>query len=357
VSQREVALAFQLRDHHGASRSVAYLMLAGAPFVLITGVLVGPPLPAIAKIGITLLSVLLGVGGWLCWGRPHLMPGMFWLLAPFVTAVMITTLNVATSDASTGAQLFYLWPTLYSASFLSRRVIYVSLAFQLGCDAINVFTQLEPGKALSDLAAMTLAMSMIAIVVLALRDRADQLLRVVETQARVDSLTGLANRRSFDEDLARASAWARRNDGRLALLTVDVDYFKKINDTWGHVAGDRALQALATAMKSVATGDDDVVARLGGDEFVMLLRADRPAAVRAAEALRTAVAAINVLPGGPPGVSIGLAVLPDDGATVEALMAASDAALYDAKTSGRGRVAAATRPESARHNVDRVSAS
>jgi diguanylate cyclase (GGDEF)-like protein len=347
-------MAYELRDHHGASRAVAYLMLVAAPFLLLTGLVFGPNLPLIAKTGIGLVSVLLAVGGWICFARPHLMPGPFWLLAPFVAAATITGLNVLTKDASTGSQLFFLWPTLYSASFLSRRVIYLSVACQMGCDAINVFTQLEFDKAVSDWAAMGLAMTMSAVVVRALRDRADQLLRVVETQARVDPLTGLANRRSFDEDLTRASAWARRNDGRLALLTVDVDHFKNINDTWGHVVGDQALQALAGAMKSVATGADDVVARLGGDEFVMLLRADRPTAIRVAEALRTAAAAIDVLPGGPPGVSIGLAVLPDDGASVEALMAASDAALYNAKTSGRGRMAAAAGSADVRENVDRT---
>jgi GGDEF domain-containing protein len=72
---------------------------------------------------------------------------------------------------------------------------------------------------------------------------------------------------------------------------------------------------------------------------VLLLLCDRPAALRAADAVRAAVAAIDVLPGGPPGVSVGVAVLPDDGTTVEALLAASDAALYVAKTQGRGRVA------------------
>jgi diguanylate cyclase (GGDEF)-like protein len=344
-------MAYQLRDQHGASRSVAYLMLAGSPFVLLTGLVFGPPLPITPRIGIGMIVLLLGLGGATCFSRPDRVPSQAWLLAPFMATTIITVLNVATKDASTGSQLFYLWPTLYSASFLSRRVIYVSLAYQLGGDAINVFTMLETGKALSDWAAMALAMTMCAIVVLALRDRAEKLLRVVETQARVDSLTGLANRRWFDEELGRASAWARRHDGRLALLTVDVDHFKKINDTWGHVVGDRALQSLAAAMKSVATGHDDVVARLGGDEFVLLLRSDRPTAVRAAEALRTAVAEIDVLPGGPPGVSIGLAVLPDDGDTVEALMAASDAALYAAKSSGRGRVA------DTRQTVDRVTAS
>jgi diguanylate cyclase (GGDEF)-like protein len=73
----------------------------------------------------------------------------------------------------------------------------------------------------------------------------------------------------------------------------------------------------------------------------MLLRADRAGAVRVAQALRAAVAEISTLPGGPPGLSIGVAVLPDDADTVEALVTASDAALYEAKTSGRGRVSVA----------------
>jgi diguanylate cyclase (GGDEF)-like protein len=85
----------------------------------------------------------------------------------------------------------------------------------------------------------------------------------------------------------------------------------------------------------------DVVARLGGDEFVMLLRRDRGGALRAAEDLRSAVARIDVLPVGPPGVSIGVAILPDHAGTVEALLMASDTALYDAKTRGRGQVAMA----------------
>jgi diguanylate cyclase (GGDEF)-like protein len=348
-------MAYQLRDHHGASRSVAYLMLAGAPFVFVTGVVLTPHRPLPALVAVTVTCVVLTVAGWACYAHPHRMPNSFWLLAPFISAVVITGMNLVTEDASTGAQLFYLWPVLYAASFLSRRVIYLNLAVVFAGEAVGVFTLQVPGHALADCASMMLAMSMTAIVVIGLRDRADQLLRVLETQALADSLTGLANRRSFDDELARAGAWARRNSGRLALVSVDVDHFKRINDTWGHAVGDRALQAVAAAMTSVATVEEDLVARLGGDEFVMLLRRDRPGALRAAEDLRAAVAAIDVLPGGPPGVSIGVAVLPDDAATVEALVAASDTALYDAKTRGRGRVAMAHDESAGRHNVDRPS--
>nr|BFE71276.1 hypothetical protein GCM10020092_045770 [Actinoplanes digitatis] len=113
-----------------------------------------------------------------------------------------------------------------------------------------------------------------------------------------------------------------------------------MNDTFGHAEGDQVLQAVAVAMRS-AVGEDGLAARLGGDEFVVLLRADRRAAAAVAEGLCAAVAARTDLPGGAPGLSIGIAVLPDDAGDVGELVAASDAALYEAKTSGRGRVATA----------------
>jgi diguanylate cyclase (GGDEF)-like protein len=213
------------------------------------------------------------------------------------------------------------------------------------------FKVMDQKDAWPNVASVVLAMSMTVVVVVSLRERADKLLLELEKQARADSLTGLANRRSYDEALNRAVTWALRHDGEVALITVDVDHFKAINDTWGHAVGDQALKAVAGAMRTVADGGDDLAARLGGDEFVMLLRRDRTGALQAAEELRRLVAAIDEVPGGAPGVSIGVAVLPEDAGTVETLMAASDAALYQAKTAGRGRVAAAS---PARHNVDRL---
>jgi len=352
VLQREALLGYQLRDRHGASRAVAYLMLAAAPYVFVTGIVTVPTPPVPVIVAVTLTCLAVAVAGVVCWARPRVMPDNFWLAAPFVAAILITGINLVTEDASTGAQLFNLWPVLYAASYLSRRVVYYNVAVVVAGDgAVNLLLQ-EPEKALADWSAMILAMVMTAVVVVALRDRADQLLRVLETQANSDALTGLANRRAFDDALNHAAARAGRHGDRLALLTVDVDRFKDINDSWGHGVGDRALRAVAAAMLSVATAEDDVVARLGGDEFVMLLRRDRPGALRAAEELRSAIAAIDVLPGGPPGVSIGVAVLPDDAGTVEALLMASDTALYDAKTRGRGRVATAGDNPPDRPDVD-----
>jgi diguanylate cyclase (GGDEF)-like protein len=340
--------AYELRDLHGASRAVAYLTIASSPYLMVTSFLV--PGISTLTLGIAIsIGVFMAVIGVICWRRPAVLPRAFWFLAAPVATMVVAGLNFATHDASTGAQLFYLWPILYAANFLSRRVLYFNLVLVYAGDAATVFAVLGPQKGASDWVAMVLAMTMAATVVQSLRIRADRLRDVLEQQAHADHLTGLANRRYFDEALAEAGDWAERTDGSLALLTIDLDHFKAINDTFGHAEGDRVLQAVADAMRRVA-GDGAVVARLGGDEFVMLLRMGRRAAVGVADALRSAVADRHDLPGGPPGVSIGLAVLPGDVRTVADLVAASDAALYQAKTSGRGQVSIAGE----RHNVDQV---
>jgi diguanylate cyclase (GGDEF)-like protein len=344
---------FQLRDHHGASRSVAYLTMTAAPFLLLTGVVFAPASLSDAMMAASgAVAVVLAAVGVLCRWQVDRVPRLFWLLAPLLAAVVITGLNLGTRDASTGAQMFYLWPVLYAANFLSRTTIGVTLALVSAGNAAVVFRLLPVTTAVSDWGSLTVAMTLTTIIVASLRHRNDRLREVLETQAFADALTGVANRRGFDGELHRAAGWARHTGRSIALLTLDVDHFKEINDGWGHGAGDQALRLVATALRTVAKGDEDVVARLGGDEFVVLLRADRAGARRAADDIRAAVAAIDGLPGGPPGVSIGVALLPDHAGTAEELGAASDAALYAAKSGGRGRAAMA--PPAPRHNLDQV---
>ena len=347
MSLRVAAPTYELRDLHGASRAFAYLALAAAPYVFVTSYL-APGINLLTLSAAVTISVLMAGAGWLCWRRPESVPRISWFLVPILASLVVAGLNLATHDASTGAQLFYLWPILYAANFLSRRVLYLNLVLVFAGDAATVFVVLGLEQGASDWVAMVLAMSMAATVVQSLRTRADKLRDVLEKQAKSDHLTGLANRRYFDEALVSEGDRARRTGGSLALLTIDLDHFKTINDTFGHAEGDRVLQAVAEAMTAVA--GDGVAARLGGDEFVLLARMGRRSAIRVADALRTAIAARDDLPGGAPGVSVGIAVLPADAGTVEDLVTASDAALYDAKTSGRGRVAVAD----GRHNVDRM---
>jgi diguanylate cyclase (GGDEF)-like protein len=231
---------------------------------------------------------------------------------------------------------------LYSANFLSRRVIYRVLATVSAGEAAVVFALVpDVGESFSDWASLTVAMTLTGVVVNGLRERNERLRDVLETQALADALTGVANRRSFDTALHRSAARARDEGGTVALLTVDVDYFKQINDTYGHAVGDQALQLVAGALESVARRDGDTVARLGGDEFVVLLDADQMGARRAADEIREVLARTSALPGGPPGLSIGIALLPDHAATAQELVSASDTALYAAKTGGRGCTAVA----------------
>lgn len=352
MRESEPTVRYQLRDQQAAAHSVAYLMLAAAPVVFITGIVLPDEHPVGWVITISLTFVFMaGMGSMARW-RPGRLPRLWWLIAPLLATVTIAGLNLASHDASAGAQLFYLWPVLYAANFLSHRIAALNLTLICAGHAAVAFSSLSLTRALSDWISLTVALSLTAFVVASLRNRNDRLRQVLESQALADPLTGLANRRSFDAELARSVAWALRGGESLALLTVDIDYFKKINDTWGHGVGDQALQVVASALRVIARREEDVVARLGGDEFAVLLRTDRVSARRAADEVRTALGAVDGLPCGPPGLSIGVAVLPHHAGTPDELKAASDAALYEAKEGGRGRTAMA-RPLTPRQNSGR----
>jgi diguanylate cyclase (GGDEF)-like protein len=165
----------------------------------------------------------------------------------------------------------------------------------------------------------------------------------LELLARTDPLTGLANRRAFMETGSRELARARRYRSELALLMIDIDHFKAINDTHGHHNGDLVLNSLA-AVSRATLREIDLPSRLGGEEFAVLLPQTSCAqAAIAAERLRAALAADRVvLPNGSViqyTVSIGISCLGEQTADLESLLTQSDRALYQAKRGGRNRVA------------------
>ncbi|MEV0127815.1 GGDEF domain-containing protein [Dactylosporangium sp. NPDC050688] len=181
---------------------------------------------------------------------------------------------------------------------------------------------------------------MLTIVVTKLRARADTLVAMLELQALSDPLTGLPNRRAFDRDLAAALDAARRTGAERCLLIIDVDRFKTINDTWGHATGDAVLVQVAAALReaTAASGMRAAAARLGGDEFAVVVHGDVSGAQRIAAVVRAAVGRMSDLPEGLPTLSIGLASTSSGAVEPEALLAAADRALYDAKVRGRDRV-------------------
>ncbi|MGR3465506.1 sensor domain-containing diguanylate cyclase [Limimaricola sp.] len=160
-----------------------------------------------------------------------------------------------------------------------------------------------------------------------------------------DPLTGLYNRRHLTDTLRRLLERAGREDRPLSILSVDVDHFKRFNDTHGHDAGDMVLRAVGKVLEQACDGDE-TACRMGGEEFMLLLPdLGRQAAALRAEALRQAVERISVRYGEKTlprvTISVGLAVHPEDGTMPQQLMKAADDALYDAKARGRNQVAIA----------------
>jgi diguanylate cyclase (GGDEF)-like protein len=173
----------------------------------------------------------------------------------------------------------------------------------------------------------------------------------------LDGLTGLQNRPSFDEHLSRAWHQHRRANEPLCLLMVDVDHFKRYNDTYGHLAGDTCLRRVAVCLQEAVTRKQDVVARYGGEEFAVILpgtgvEGGRLVALRLLRSLRSAALPHEGI-GGDPGekpvvsASIGLAATDAGGIdSPEALIEQADQALYAAKRAGRDRVECAVAVES-----------
>ncbi len=212
-------------------------------------------------------------------------------------------------------------------------------------------------------AALLIATSVLAVYALRIRKRWKLLSRkylvlkqeysgsahALQKRSATDGLTGLANRRSFDEAIEQEWQRSRRQRETLALLMVDIDHFKKHNDQYGHQAGDECLRLVARTLASTARRAGDLPARYGGEEFVVLLPASSiEGAAALAERIRVAVERLR-LPyleasaGRHVSVSIGVAAcVPGQSGSPSSLVAAADEALYQAKAVGRNQVIVAS---------------
>jgi diguanylate cyclase (GGDEF)-like protein len=163
----------------------------------------------------------------------------------------------------------------------------------------------------------------------------------LRSEARTDAKTGLLNAAAWNREAERQIAHAARTDESLAVLLLDIDHFKLVNDTYGHLVGDQMLKAIATAIQEEVR-TYDVAGRFGGEEFVLFLTdADLVRAHRVAERVRDRIAALVVAPAGVDPVqvtvSIGVSMFDSDGTDLTELLASADVALYRAKAAGRDR--------------------
>ena len=184
------------------------------------------------------------------------------------------------------------------------------------------------------------------VVALVLYERSIRRGRAAMRLALTDPLTGLGNQRSFRERLEQELARTAESEGSLVLCLLDVDDFKRTNDERGHPAGDRVLVSVSSCLRR-----DGEAFRLGGDEFALVLAAgDGADPMVVANAVLARIASRDAGEHGPITASAGLAVFPDDGASVSELVDAADARLYRAKARGGNRVAGPEEPLAAAGN-------
>jgi len=227
--------------------------------------------------------------------------------------------------------------------FLPARFYLVAFALGaagIGVNDLNVHGLLLPHTNLTRAFDGGLALEAL-LLALALADRN----RAMSALISLDGLTGIANRRSFDGAMARAWDRSSRSHTAVGVLMIDVDHFKRYNDTHGHQAGDEILRRVAEAVQDAVLRPDDVAARYGGEEFAIVLPlAEGEASRVVGERVRHNVRALAIpYPEAPSGivtVSVGVASTrpAESGLTTGELLASADAALYQAKREGRDRV-------------------
>jgi diguanylate cyclase (GGDEF)-like protein len=229
-------------------------------------------------------------------------------------------------------------------------VLQVSLFAVDAFDSIYDFSRRHESWQLDEFFTVFFVLTLVFAAVLAVRanDMRREIIRRKEAErnaellARHDSLTGLANRRLFEEEFDRRIAGYRASDARMAVMLLDLDRFKAVNDTYGHRAGDRLLREVADRLVD-AVRPQDFVARLGGDEFALLISDanEQDVVFRIAKRVLATIAEPFVTDSyrGDVTVSVGIAIYPGDGKDTDTLMQRADAAMYQAKASGRNTYA------------------
>jgi diguanylate cyclase (GGDEF)-like protein/putative nucleotidyltransferase with HDIG domain len=315
------------------------LWAGGALIAMLVAVLPHPHQTfALGFVGVSLVSALIAA---LLRKFAHRMSPLQLQVLGFAGTALIT-LSVFFTGESKGApatdiEMLYFWIAIYAAYFFSRR----QATAQIGFAALSYWVVLALSSSPDTFAirwaetAGTLAVA--GLLVQALRNRVEELVHRLTDAARTDPLTGLQNRRAFEEIFKAELERSKRSNRQLSVLVGDLDHFKLVNDQFGHPAGDAALVKVGQLLRS-SRREIDPVARTGGEEFALILpETSGQDGYVVAERLRAAVEGAFTEENVALTMSIGIASYPDDGDDVDGLMAAADQALYAAKELGRNR--------------------
>jgi diguanylate cyclase (GGDEF)-like protein len=348
----------QPRDEAAASHSLSTLSLVagGITLIYMAGQLLsgplgvggptpGVPVPTLTDVLLTVVAAaLIMVGGWSMRRRSHA-HRLTWAAWPVGATAVIIALDLLSHDASAAAQIFLMFPALYAASQLRRPGVVVIVISLVTAEWVITFGQLPFGTALEDAGYMSAAIITTAALLTAACERQVKLVELLERQAAIDPLTGLVTRRVLDDAASAAMSGSASGTGT-ALIVIDVDHFKAINDTYGHPGGDAVLVQLADVLVACSRSTD-VVSRLGGDEIALLLPGcSADALAGRADVVLTKIRGHRFEVGDGRFVSVtisgGLAHAPTDAVDLRSLYAAADRALYRAKHLGRNQIHAAS---------------
>jgi diguanylate cyclase (GGDEF)-like protein len=332
----------QPRDADVAARLLSTLAgVAGGVTVLFAAVAPTQQGATPASMAVTACTALGVVGLAVALRQMRKRSAFAWAAFPFLAVAAIVVLDLFTRDASVSAQIFFLFPALYGAFTLRRwGAVTVAAAAVIG-DALDVFALLPAKEALVQSSYLLAALVTTVALLVVSGERQDELVAELRKQAAVDSLTGLVTRRVLDEAASSALSGAASEQGT-GLILLDIDHFKRVNDEYGHLAGDAVLVQVSRLLLST-TRAGDTVSRMGGDEIAVLLAGCSVSGLRQrAETIRRNIAThsfetddghLLTL-----SVSIGIAHLPTHGANLRALYGAADTSLYGAKRNGRDQV-------------------
>jgi diguanylate cyclase (GGDEF)-like protein len=327
-------MAYSVAAMYGGAAALAVLqtLIPGGPAFSV--------LPGLAAVAVVL--PLLAVG-------PKLPLPVLAALSPL--GVALIGLSLATTEGPGDGAVLYVWPALWTAFFFGRAGAILIVAWIAVVHAAVLLSLAAGEGSLDRWLDVVVTMGIVAAVVQALSRRNQQLVRSLTAEARIDKLTGLLNRRGFEERAEVELLRAQRQEEALAAVALDVDHFKQVNDEYGHEAGDRVLARVGEILRAELRGTD-LIARMGGEEYVALLPAtglDEACAVAERARIACSAAASDGLPAVTLSAGVAAETAPD---RIGPLLREADAALYAAKVDGRDRTSAAPGSGSSRNELE-----
>jgi len=316
-------------------RYVAVAMFLFGGLVCASGVWITQTTPE-SKLAQGAVAVLFVVSGLLT----MVLPAIRQLFVAFALwSILLISCLIAVTEQVGMAPIFFLWPVIYTAYFSSPKGTAIAFVLMAVTLAIALVLNANIELKADTWVGVTANVGLMAALISTMTQRENQLRESLAKAAGTDPLTGLMNRRSFDPQFDMILANAVRQKLPLSIVMFDIDHFKKVNDDYGHLVGDQALQGLAEVLR-LSSRNGDLVTRLGGEEFaVVLLGADLEQAKAYTERVHESLNSIGVLARLNLKFSAGIATLDDPAESTEHMLQLADEALYAAKAGGRCRLA------------------